>query len=595
MNYKKTLVHFSLCLTLLHSFLHAKSEHNQTYHADYVIIGAGTAGAVLAKKLSDDKETSVIAIHNGENLNGKSLIKYSRNVPITVLSSLFHSKPLYMGGNTVPQSFANDNELLWVLSLPEGGASAVNAGAYVRGTNQVYAQWEAIAGPLWSVERILKTYKELEHYHGETTNPAVRGYHGPLRIRQVQDPTAVSQKFTQAIINGLGVPFVLDYNDPATPIGASSQLQYTQRGKNGKFRVSSGNTFLNKKVMTPDGHGLYGRKLTVLFNTFAMKTIWEGNKAIGVEVLRHGKRKKVFAKKGIIVCAGLYSSAFLMHSGIGPKSVIEGLHIPLKFDNPNVGQGLVDQPHVPTIFSINPNDANILKTNSFFAQIAMLPSPSETEGRAVRFSAGNPLTLTGDTLYGINNAVLNLAPVKGTGVLKSFLDLTNQNKNQNRVANYVFALVDLLQPLSRGEITIHSSDPFKHPLINPGVLSNLDDLDLYVQAFRFYVGGINDALQAIDPQYKLVIPPPSILNDDILLIEYIKSTIQSNQSYQSHCRMAPLEQGGVVDSTGRVYGVHNLFVADDSIVPQCMDGAPMASAYLIGANIANIILQKQER
>ena len=103
--------------------------------------------------------------------------------------------------------------------------------------------------------------------------------------------------------------------------------------------------------------------------------------------------------------------------------------------------------------------------------------------------------------------------------------------------------------------------------------------------------GINQALQAIDPLYQLIFPSPAILDDPVAVANYCQAIVGCNQHFQSHCRMAPFSQGGVVDSTGRVYGVNNLFVADDSVVPLCMDGSPMASAYLIAANIADMLIQ----
>jgi choline dehydrogenase-like flavoprotein len=162
-----------------------QSLSRRPLQADYVVIGLGTAGGAAAHILSSDKKTSVIALHNGEDLTQDPLIKYSQNAPITVISALI-GPPLYENGTTTPQPNADDRELPWALALPEGGASSVNAGAYCRGTDQLYAQWEEIAGPRWSVPRITAVYKQLENYHGETSNPASRGYCGPLDIRHRQ-------------------------------------------------------------------------------------------------------------------------------------------------------------------------------------------------------------------------------------------------------------------------------------------------------------------------------------------------------------------------------------------------------------------------
>lgn len=545
---------FILFFIILFSFtfqpsLHAGCKKRST-KADYVIIGVGTAGAVLAKKLSDDRRSSVIALHSDENLTQDPEIKFSRNAFTTVISVLTGSS-FYETGMTIPQVNLDNRPLLWAIGLPEGGDSSINAGMWARGTNQVYAQWEAVAGPEWSVKQIENIYKRLENYHGKTNNPAARGFSGPVNVRQVR-ANNVGKTFNQAVINATGFPFVLDYNDPKTPIGSSDQYQNTQEGINGRLRVSSATAFLNKNIMTPDGHGVHGRKLRVLFNSKALRTIWKGNKAVGVEYLsKQGKTKKVYANKAVIVCCGLRSSTFLLQSGIGPSPLLESLSIPVVYDNPNVGQNLADQTLVPLLYSTNPSDFPEVDPNSIFSQISWLPAPN-----------GDP------NIRKYQFISMNLLP--GLSAV----------------------LFELAQPKSRGNITINTNDPTAPPVINIGIFSDPEDLGLYIQGFQIYVKNINNALQAIDPLYKLIVPDPAIIDDTELLTEFIKESVFSYQCFQSHCRMAPLNQGGVVNSQGYVYGVENLIVADDSIVPVAMDGTPMATAYLIGYNIARMLNQK---
>lgn len=592
MNYKKCLAYLLIFFCTVPQLLLAAKDR-----ADYVVIGAGTAGATLAKMLSDDKNTSVIVLHNGRNLSQNPDIKFTKNAIFTVISTLF-GPPLSQVGNSIPQPNADDRELAWVMGLPEGGTTSVNAGAWARGTDQVYSQWEPIAGPEWSTTIIENLYKSLENYIGITPDPATRGVGGPLTIRQVPIPTSFSVKFTQAIAAATGVPIVIDYNDPNTPIGATERLQYTQIGVDGRLRLSSANAFLNESVVTPNGKGVNGRKLTVKLKSTALRTIWKDKKAIGVEYFNDGKIKKVYADKGVIVCAGLFSSAFLMHSGVGPEEVLKPLKIRIKFNNPNVGNALADQtlliiawatnkedtptspenscnstPPLPSRLSFNTFDSSLFSNlavanqaqllnsllcngyafpgNSIFAQIAWLPAPGDPSStvRKVRFSSVNPFP------------------------------------------GIAFTLVDLVQPLSRGRITLNSFNPFDPPVIDNGMFTNPDDLNLYVQTFQTYIKQLNATLHQMDSKYELLFPPLEIINDTDLLATFIKEAVMSNQCWQSHCRMAPLSQGGVVDSRGRVYGVENLFVADDSIVPVAMDGTPMATAYLIAANIARLLLQ----
>lgn len=542
--------------------------------ADYVIVGTGTAGALLAKRLTDDKKTSVIALHSGQNFTDSFIIKYSKNTPFSVLASLLvpldfpsmglpsemlkrvqdyvaisqnAAAPLYEGGLSTPQVFANNRQIPWVIALPGGGASSVNASVWCRATHELLAEWEAIAGPNWSVARLAKIYKQLEDYHGKTSNPETRGTEGPIRILQDSPVSPLSAIFSKALRLATGFPYVLDYNDPATPIGISERMQLTHKGHEGFFRESSATAFLNEKVMKPNGKGVRGRKLQVLFNSSGLRTLWDGSTAVGVEYKQGNEVKRVYAKKGVIVCAGLRSSPFLLHSGIGDATLLTSLGIPVIFDNPNVGQGLADQPHVLTLFVSNPRDS-FAGTNRVFSQISWLPSPvGSPVDRQIRIATIDPFP--GITL----------------------------------------CLMDLCQPKSRGSVTINSADPLGAPVIDLGVLSDPSDLDLYVLAFQTYFKGMVEQLQAIDPIYQLLFPDPSLLDDPVLLSDFIREEIGPNMHFQSHCRMAPLDQGGVVDSLGQVHGVNRLFIADNSIVPLCMNGSPMSSADLIAENIAQLL------
>jgi choline dehydrogenase-like flavoprotein len=326
-------------------------------------------------------------------------------------------------------------------------------------------------------------------------------------------------------------------------------------GTDGNLRGSSSTIFLNPTVMTTDGQGVDDRKLKILFNSTAAKVIWENNKAIGVEYIQDHKINHVYARKAVIVTAGLKSSAFLLRSGVGPKNVLDSLKIPVVYNNPNVGKNLIDQPHISLFFQTNMNDTplddNRLKNNpnEVFSQIAWLPDPEgNSKIRAFRM------------------VTINLEP----GLATLFLDL-NQEK-------------------SRGSISINSQDPFDEPVIDSGILNNPEDLSLFIRGFQTYVAAINKSFQAIDPEYKLIYPDPKIINDKKLLTEFIKQEIALTMHFQGHCKMAPLNQGGVVDSTGHVYGVQNLLVADDSVIPVPTDGSTLATAYLVAANIGRILL-----
>lgn len=555
-------------------FGHVEAKHQE---ADYVIVGLGTAGGLLAGRLSEDKKTSVIAIHSGKNYTDSFILKYSQNMVFSVgesflgfppnfnpaslnlprsvqnqLASILEltnsqTKKLYETGETTPQVNADDRVLDWVIAKPAAGASAINAGAWVRITEEVMSEWEAIAGSHWSVSRLSRIYKELEDYTGKSQNLSSRGFCGPITLTQDPSASQLSINFAEATIAATGIPFVIDYNDPLNPLSVSTQIQSAHRGHNGFYRISSVNAFL-ENIMTSSGEGKNGRKLKVHFDSTALRVIWDGNTAVGVEYLQNGETKSVYAKKGVIVCAGLRSSPFLLYSGIGPASLLNSLDIPVVFDNPNVGQNLIDQTPVPIVFATSPKDSQA-GTTTIFSQISNLPSPTGSpDGRQIRLA--------------VIDAIPGITPV----------------------------IVDLLRPQSRGSITINSANPLAQPVINFGLLSNPDDLNLLVSAFQTYIQDINQQLQLIDPCYELVLPSPDILDDTSLVEDYIRTIANTDYHYHGHCRMAPLNQGGVVDSKGRVHGVKHLLVADNSVIPIAIDGSPMTTAYLVAENIAQLLL-----
>ena len=549
---------------------------------DYLIIGAGTAGSVLAKKLSDDNATDVVVLHNGANHNQDSLITLSQNAIITVLNGLVGA-PYYAISETTPQPNANNRSLSWVYALPFGGASAVNAGVYARGTNQVYSQWESINGSNWSVTRILNTFKELENYSGLTITPNARGDSGLLPVWQVPTvPQITSNVFLPALQSALpGIPTVIDYNDPTVSNCIDPRVQYTQMGSSGELRASSAIAFLNNTVIDSNGNGINGRQLSVMFNVTANNIIWEGNTAIGVTYYENGVLKKIYANKGVLVAAGVKSSAFLMRSGVGPAALLQSLNIPVMYDNPNVGQNLKDQYHLIFIYQTNPADTPTLPLLTLANSI--LTALAQTNvGQQLLFYIGNFVAAQ-------NNMFFHTAWLPAVGGSASD-PRSFRFAAINPIPGYVVVLFDLLQPESSGFITINSASPFDEPTMDMGVFSNSNDLTLYLNAVKVYIKNITDQLALVDPQYQLVYPNPSILTNDVNLTNFILSDVASDMHFQGHCRMAPLNQGGVVDSTGHVYGVNNLIVADDSIAPVGTDGGPMASAYMIADNIANIML-----
>ncbi len=295
------------------------TDRGSTYHADYIVVGVGAAGSVVAKMLTDDMKTSVLALEAGENHNADPDIQLAINAPLVG----YEDKAEYFWpGETIGEPGLNGRATDWTTGRLLGGGSAVNTLFYCRGTGQLYKGWEQVAGARWSADNMFNIAKSLENFSGlpGNFNPAAHGSGGLVDIRQAPaQPTALALALTNTLATAAAVPILTDYNDPATPIGVSPYMQYFQNGPAGQYRVSAATAFLNDRVMAANGIGIDKRRLLVLMRSTALKILWSRNTASGIEFLKDGVLLKAYANKGVILCAGINSCTLLQHSGIGPE------------------------------------------------------------------------------------------------------------------------------------------------------------------------------------------------------------------------------------------------------------------------------------
>mgnify|MGYP001209319662 CR=1 FL=1 len=519
---------------------------------DYIVIGTGPAGAVIAKTLSDDRKTSVLLVEAGENNDKDKPIRDSAFAP--ELEESYYPQYFWQGEG-VPQEGVDDRSFEWTTGRLLGGGSSINGEQYVRPTSAVFREWEKLLGPLWSPKRAILRFKKLEKYNGQSDDPQFRGYRGRINIRQApRNPTTMADKLTEAIERATGYPEIVDYNDPRTPLGPFTRWQLYQNPD--RTRESSSRAFLSPDIMLPTGRGAKGRKLRVFVKTTALRVLFSDRRAHGVELLKAGKRLKVYARKKVILSAGINSAQLLMLSGIGPAKLLRESGIPVVFDNPNVGERLRNHTLNFATFTTNPVDQALPlgDPDALYTGGAFLPDPSgrNPDRRAVQ-------------LIGIPaDGMLNIA-------------------------------ILWLRPKSRGSIKIQNNDPLKIPLADEGFLMNSDDLESIKNVYRIYIKDIAAKLEAIDPSYRLVEPTLDVIDDDSRLEEFIKQNFEHNHHQQGSLRMAPLTKGGVVDRRGRVHGVKDLIVADASIIPFTVDGNTSAAAFLIGYTIARQLKRQSNK
>lgn len=526
---------------------------------DYIVVGTGPAGSVVTKKLSDGNKNTVLTLEAGSNASSNQLVRDSKfAIPILLFDQ--YAPQFYIPGHGMPQHDASNRTFPWTGGRLLGGGSSVNNQQYVRPSAAVMREWERHLGSIWSPEEETRRFKELENYNGWTTNPSARGNQGRLDIRQTQvNPTNVARKFVAAISQATNLPEILDYNDPNTPMGPF--LRYQQYQTPNGVRASADSAFLSSDIMTPDGNGVNGRRLQLSFNSTVTRVIFEQNKAVGVEYLKDGVSYHAYARKKVVLSAGITSVPILMQSGIGNAIILQEHNIPVVVHNPNVGQNYADHPAVTATFNINPND-HVSPTddpNSLYAGGAFLPDPtpgSDPNRRGIQmFAQAQPLTGDRETKH-----MMTIGAI-------------------------------LLQPKSRGNAVIQNRDPLKITLGNQGYLTDSADLESFMYTYKIYIKGITENLAAIDPSYQLVSPSLDIINDDAKLAQFIRDNMGHGFHPQSMNRMDSNPANGVVDAKGHVHGTENLVIADDTIIPYTVDGNTSAPAFLIGAAIAEEILK----
>jgi choline dehydrogenase len=364
------------------------------------------------------------------------------------------------------------------------------------------------------------------------------------------------------------IPQVVDYNDPNVENCIDTRAQWFI-DSSGTQRVSSSTAFLDSTVMTPDGFGVNGHSLRVVFGSVVLKILFDKNGvARRVRFLKDSKIVEVRAKKAIVISSGFNSSKILQLSGIGPYAALANARISPTFVNENVGKHL--QNH-PTIF------------------ISLLANPGDNG-----IPSGAPYAFTIESIY--------LPVVGGLASDPRMLQILMEFIPAGVLGSPVPLLIigfELLNPQSEGSVTIQSDNPFQIAAADDGFYQNPIDLENMKNAIKIYIRDFLNqlALQAPSPFYRPIPGDPINLvmasnYDDAVVENFIRNNTNvmlDVHHHCKHCKMAPLESGGVVDGNTRVYGTQNLYVADNAICPVIPDINTTGSAMMIGLRTSEIL------
>lgn len=548
---------------------------------DYIIIGAGTAGGVIAKKLTDDKRTSVLVLEAGTNIPNPS-------PSIETASNLANDNNLSF--NALSQTEENIGRQLKLWSgRVIGGSSQHNFMGAVRGSSDLYDEWAKLLGKKgrqWSYDNVRRLFKKNETYTGNTQSPNERGKKGPIFVRQQIIPNdGLISTLAQATSDVLGIPIVEDYNTGIRDC-TFLKFQLTQQEVDGKFvRSSTATGYLNENIVTqgnefePDEFGIGRRKLVILAKTTVNKILFKHKKrvniAVGVEYVRDGVSQRSFARKGIIVSAGNFSSVILQRSGIGRSNDLATAGISTLVESPNVGYNFQTQYYVGMGVEVETN--------------RLLQVLSADPNEPIAIGAFNKERGPGRRLQLLGVPIPLFVPIQDVFI-------NNWGFNPTKPSNIMSIAISDLNPSSKGTITAAHSDPEAYPSIRFNPLENPDDLNFMVDQ---YIETFNIMMKAreLDPDgiYKVVYPTESIFhltNEEekrSLLADYVKASYTNLAHFGGQCKMGKRIQEGVVDGFLNVFGTKNLKVADLSVAPVLPDGNPSLAVQMIGLNAVRFI------
>ncbi|UVC09874.1 choline dehydrogenase [Rhizobium sp. TH2] len=531
---------------------------------DFIIIGAGSAGCVLANRLSADPSHKVLLLEAG----GRDRNPLFR-LPM-LMGKLFHSGLYNWHYHTEPEPYLNGRKLYWPRGKVLGGTSTINGMIYVRGNRHDYDRWAQFGLPGWSYDEVLPAFRRSEG-HIER-NSAFHNRDGELTVCRARGWNPLMDVFAQAGAEA-GYPLNDDFN------GADQEGfgRFDFTIKNGK-RWSTSFAFLRPVLARPN--------LTVLTGAETSRIIIEGGRAVGVEYVRESTVEKAYADRDIVLSAGTINSPkALLLSGIGPGAEIASAGVKPIHELPGVGKNLQD--HVDCVMSWECREPVTLYSDLRADKLTVSMIQGLLFGKGITttfpYEAG-AFIRSNDELVAPDIQLHFMPALEKT----ANLHFPNPFKKSTVEANHGFTLrVGPVNPESRGEITLRSADPATAPKIQANYLKTDFDIRTMISGIRLTREII--AQKAFDKyRGKELAPGPAMLNDDDLTA-WLRATAMTTFHPVGTCKMGNDPQA-VVDARLKVHGIDGLRVADASIMPIISSGNTNAPSIMIGEKCADFIL-----